>query len=416
MAPSSTPARAILPLLACGLAVALGAGAVLAAGPAGGAAVDGGVQPAIVNGTNSSGYLQPAGASAERRTYVTHGVGVGAAVAADVAALRARHDRLTMRQKLEAAPDRASRLETLQTRLAVLENRTAAIRRAQRRARAAYLDGSASRATLLRRLARLDARAEATERVRNRVEDRLSGSSAGAGETLTETQNLEVALETVGGPATRRVRQRFSGNRSAGVTYVSVLGSHGLVVATVADGRFYRDALDRTARDPTAVSQFSGADEPEISVALRRAARLYPWAFEAGSAAQPLRGYGDTDVYRITAEHPHGSLSAYLDGGTKGVFRELQQRRLEEVPVTETYRATGDGLVLRLNATHETGPLGVTVTRQATGQPVNASLAVDGITIGTTGIDGHRWTVQPRGAATVVARTDDGARVAIDLG
>jgi len=412
MVPSSLP-RTALPLVALCLAAALGVGAVVAAGPAG---ESGGGQPAVVTVSNTSGYLQPAGASAERRAYVHTDVEVGVAVADDVAELRATHERLTLANELEAAPDRTARLDALRDRVATIEARAEAIHAEQRAAREAYLDGSLSRGALLQRLARLDARADAAERVRSTVEERLASSSAGAGSALTEAQNLEVALETVGGPATRRVRQRFIGNRSSGATYLSVVGSHGLVVATVADDRLYRDAVDATERDPDGPSQFAGAGEPEISVALQRAASLYPWAFEFGSAAQPLRGYGDTAVYRITAEHPHGRVSVYLDGATTNAFREIQQKRLEAVPVVEQRRATGDGLAIRLNATHETGPLGVTVTREATGRPVDASLVVDGVVVGSTGADGHLWTIQPRGTATVSARTDDGATVAVDLG
>lgn len=413
MSPASSHPRAALLVALC-LATALGVGAVMAAGPAGGAADD--VQPTVVTVSNTSGYLQPAGASAERRAYVHQDVDVGAAVAEDVAELRATHDRLTLANELETAPDRGARLETLQNRVTAIEARAESIRTAQQAAREAYLEGSLSRDVLLQRLARLDARAEATERVRTSVEERLAEIPAGAGSTLTEAQNLEVALETVGGPATRRVRQRFTGNRSSGATYVSVVGSHGLVVATVADDRLYRDAVDATEREPDSPSQFAGVGEPEISVALQRAASLYSWAFEHGSAAQPLRGYGDTAVYRITAEHPHGRVSIYLDGATENAFREIQQKRLDAVPVVEQRRATGDGLAIRLNATHETGPLGVTVTRESTGRPVDSRLVVDGVVVGTTGTNGHLWTVQPRGAATVNATTDDGDTVEIALG
>ncbi|MFB6311221.1 MAG: hypothetical protein ABEH64_08590, partial [Salinirussus sp.] len=339
----------------------------------------------------------------------------GVAVAGDLTALRARHERLTIDRALAADANRSMRLRTIEATLSDLENRTAAIERDGRRARSAYLAGEIDRRALTRQLARVDARAEALESVRTTVEEAATGLNPRPDRTVTHTQNLEAALETIGGPATTRLRERYAGNRSGGATAVSVLGENGLVVATVADGILYREAFDAGERRIGGADTFSEAEEPEISVALRRAAEIYPWAFEHGSAAQPLRGYGNTSVYRITVEHSQGRLSTYLDGATGNVFAEVQRIVAAEVPVQRQRSETGNGLRLSLNATHSTGPMGVTVTREATGSPVDAVITIDETMVGRTGSDGRFWTVQPATGSMITARTDVNTTVSIEL-
>lgn len=395
------------------VALALVAGTAAAAGPA---AIDAGPPATVVAADNTTGYLAPETNDTVERAYVTTDVDVGVAVAGDLAAIRARHESLAIDHALASAPNRSARLRSLQTALSRLENRTAAIERDGRRARTNYLGGAIDRATLIRNLARVDARARALESVRATVETAATELNPRPQRTVTHTQNLEAALETVGGPATARLRERYAGNRSVGASAVSVLGSEGLVVATTADGVLFREALDAGERQVGGADSFSESDEPEISVALRRAAQLYPWAFEHGNAAQPLRGYGNTSVYRITVEHDQGRLSAYLDGATGNVFSEVQRLRAAEVPVTNQHAESGNGLRLRINATHATGPMGLTVTREATGSPVDAAVSIDDTLVGHTGDDGRFWTVQPAGAATVTARTGENTTVAVPLG
>lgn len=409
MSPAASLPR--LALVAIGL-VCLAGGASLAAGQG---VVTDEPQPAIESPANTSGYLQPA-SDETRRAYVHHDVDVGVAVSDRVADLGARLDRRTFERDLSQDDSRSERLATIREYVTQLESRTTAVQSAQRQARQAFLADDLSRTAFLEELARIDARAASLEQLRSRIEERVTRLSPQPDSALTTVQNLEAALETVGGPATRSVRNRFAGNVSAGATYVSVVGGHGLVVATVSGDQLYREALDETERNPDGSDRFAVDGEPEISVALRRAAELYPWAFENGGAAEPLRGYGDTTVYRITAEHIHGRLSAYLDGATENVFREIQRTRLRMVPVTDQAEERSAGLHLAVNATHSTGPLSVTVTQANSGNPADVRITVDGETVGYTGNDGQLWTVQSPGTTTVRAVTDGGNTVEVTVG
>lgn len=395
------------------IAVCLLTGTALAAG---GAAIDDGLQRGVVAVDNSSGYLQPETNATTDHAYVHADVDVGVAVAGDVAAIRGTHRSLAVEQAVGSAENRTDQVSRLRATLASLENRTAETERALREARLAYLEGDRSRDELARTLAIQGARADAIESVRTTVEDVATSMNPLPGTAVTNAQNLEAALETIGGPATHRLRDRYHGNRSAGATYLSIVGEDGLVVATIADGALHREALEADQRRIGGPDRFANTDEPEISVALRRAAELYPWAFDEGSAAQPLRGYGNTTVYRITAEHVQGTLSTYLDGTTRNPFYEIQRLRAAAVPVSDRVSEAGDGLRMTVNRTHATGPMGVTVVREATGSPVDAVVTIDEATLGRTGDDGHLWTVQPVEAAEVTASTGENTTVAATVG
>jgi hypothetical protein len=398
-------------LLLVGLAVI--AGAALAAGPA---VLDAGASAEMVAPDNSSSYLQPLSNETTRRAYIHADVDVGVAVDADLSAIRARHERLVLEQQAGDADNRTKSLRALRSALAMLENRTAAIERGQQSARDAFREGTISSGELARTLAILDARASALDRVRETAETIATSLNPRPESTVTNFQNLEAALETIGGPATRRLGDRYGGNRTAGATYVSVDGSTGLVVATVAGDDLVREARDDRERQLGGPDTFGQTDEPEISVALQRAAELYNWSFEHGSAAQPLRGYGNTTVYRITVEHVRGMLSAYLDGTTGNVFYEVQEQRAGAVPVTARVIETGDGLELTANTTYPTGPMRLTVVRETTGSPVDANVTVDETPLGRTGEDGTLWAVTPIDGRTVTARTGVNTTVSATVG
>jgi hypothetical protein len=406
------PAAVSVRAAVAALAVCLLAGTALVAG---GAAIEDGNQLGVIPVDNSSNYLQPETNATTGHTYVHADVDVGVAVASDVAALRGTHTRLAVEQAMRTE-NRTAQVTRLREALATLENRTAATERALRESRLAYLEGELSADELTRRLVIYGARADAIESIRTTVEELATSMNPLPRNAVTNAQNLEASLETIGGPATDRLRDRYMGNRSAGAASLSIVGEDGLVVATAADGAVYREALEADQRQVGGPDLFAETDEPEISVALRRAAELYPWAFERGSAAQPLRGYGNTTVYRITAEHPQGMLSTYLDGSTRNPFYEIQRLRSTAVPVSDRVTEAGDGLRLTVNRTHATGPMGVTVVREATGSPVDAGVSVDETRIGRTGGDGHLWTVEPVETATVTASTGENTTVSVTVG
>ena len=71
------------------------------------------------------------------------------------------------------------------------------------------------------------------------------------------------------------------------------------------------------------------------------------------------------------------------------------------------------GISVAVNRTHGGGPLAVDTRSNLTGDPVNATVFVDGDRVGTTGTDGRFWTVAPREAYTVAVATEDRQNVTV---
>jgi hypothetical protein len=195
-----------------------------------------------------------------------------------------------------------------------------------------------------------------------------------------------------------------------------------VVLATVSGSEFnrqyVREAYLPEVRDPGGTDQFRTDRGYDLEAARTRASELYPWTFEnAGPTSTGLRT-GEPYLYRagvysVTVDHPHGAagqgdLVTYIDGASGEVFREVQLKDLSEVPTAEPRVNRSAGLYVAVNRTHPGGPVAVFVRSNATGSPVDASVAIDGEPIGRTGSDGQLWTVAPRTAFTVRVTTETG--------
>jgi hypothetical protein len=194
-----------------------------------------------------------------------------------------------------------------------------------------------------------------------------------------------------------------------------------VVLATVTGSEFnrqyIREAYLPSARDPGGTDQFRTAGGYDLGAARARASELYPWTFEnAGPTSTGLRT-GEPYLYRagvysVSVDHPHGTagqgdLVTYIDGATGEVFREMQFKDVSEIPTAEPLTNRSGGLHVGVNRTHAGGPVSVFVRSNATDEPVDAAVSIDGEPVGTTGSDGQLWTVAPREAFTVGVRSGD---------
>ena len=119
-------------------------------------------------------------------------------------------------------------------------------------------------------------------------------------------------------------------------------------------------------------------------------------------------------IHRFDVRYGGGTLTAYVDGSSRGVFRDVHTLRVSDLSVSESANATSDGLSLRVNQTFQTGPLEVT-TLNEDGEAVAADLTVANRSVQATGDDGTLWTVAPDGTYTVTA-TRDGDSVSVTVG
>ncbi|MBZ6495579.1 DUF7096 domain-containing protein [Natrinema longum] len=135
---------------------------------------------------------------------------------------------------------------------------------------------------------------------------------------------------------------------------------------------------------------------------------LYPWATEDGPHFQD----NSPDHYWAETGHDQGRLDFYFNSQTGNVYRETQELTAQSLPVTEETTGSSDGLELSINETppaeNVNSPIEVTVTDQATGEPEQATIIIDGIEIGKTDEDGSLWIVPTIGQSELTARTANG--------
>jgi hypothetical protein len=295
--------------------------------------------------------------------------------------------------------------ETMQTRIIEraiddMENRTDALNQQQARTIDQYNRGTISTTTFLRRLGRIGARADAISetpaRLRATVERNPSYSLPSF--VRSRLKSLPVKTNIHSGPVRGTVARAIVGDSGRQRVYTQTT-SQDVVLARVSGNSYVREAFVASEYDPTGDNEF-GRD---INLAYDRTQDLYPWVFRNVIGNPSAEGFAQ--IYRIEVDHSHGELITFISGSSTNAFREVQDKRLSELPYSRNVTATSGNLTVRAGLTHDTGPMSLSVTRTGTGDPVDADVTVDGENVGSTGSDGLLWTIQPRGQVTVDATT-----------
>ena len=391
------------------LAVALAGlllGPVAATTPAIGAAgpdpASASVDAPVVDVDNSTNYLDIDQAAVERGDYGEASLDVGAALESEATGVGADLSRRSFERRYVDADNESERNARLYREIDRIERRIGEIERHQQRAIERYNTGEYTADELLRELAMVGVTArQATDRIEH--VEQLAGLSLS--EDLEQRMDaLETRLVALRGPVRTRAVGAVTGQGPATTAY-AVTSSNAVVLGTT-DGRwFYRGATLPDNFAPDQPDQFVTDEDPSgITAAGDRAQELYPWAY--ADAATSLERAPGTSVYILTLDHSQGLLETYLDGATRSVFHERQTLRVDRVPTTTTTNETG-ALALRVNRTHGTGPMEVTVRDPVTNATVNATVRVNGYRVGTTGADGSLWTTTPHRQVQIVAETDD---------
>ncbi|AGB38218.1 DUF7096 domain-containing protein [Natronococcus occultus] len=171
---------------------------------------------------------------------------------------------------------------------------------------------------------------------------------------------------------------------------------------SVLDRNYVREATRFDSRNASQPDQFN-----DITDAHGTAQELYPWVFEADHETHSSMAESRTvQLYRIQAIHDQGQLTAYLDGGTGTVHRELQTLDHEQLPPIDDDRWTEDGLELSITETAANGPAEVSVADADTGDPVAATVSIEGAFAGETGSSGSLWVLPPDGEFDLRADAD----------
>lgn len=357
---------------------------------------------------NTTNYLDIPTREVQRDGFANASADVVGAIERDLAAVRSDYTTSSFDHAYEDASERQT-VEGIRTEVERLESRISALRVRQERAIERYNVGDWSTERFLRELSTIDALARGIDERFEHLEDAVILPLPS--NLKTEMQALKMELVSLSGPVRDDVGEAISGEREPFVTY-TVTSADSVVTAYTGEQLFYREAFRGSNRAYTGANRFVSEDDPRgFSAADQRAKELYPWAYAYGGGG--VDTFVNTTIYEVTLDNPHGTLDVYLDGRTTDAFREIQRKGLSLLPTTPRGNVS-NGVRLTVNRTHATGPLQVAVAED-TGEPLNATVTVNGHRIGSTGSDGRLWTVTPYQQVRVVVETADGRRVTLSF-
>ena len=301
---------------------------------------------------------------------------------------------IALRERIEAANTSDERQRRILDGLNEVEKDVITLRSDRREAITRYSTGEITARQLLVELAEVRASAQIlTDRLR--VISEFSEEAEDFSVDGNRVARLEFDLRTFDGPVRSRVGNALIGERSSSTQVFVAATESGVTLATVADGRYVRETFRADLRN-----RGSGIDEV---TAQNVTARSYPEISNESGVETATIGSGGTFISTFT--HTNGTLTAFVDGGSKQVFIEHQQIELTGVTPGPAESRTLD-LRLHVNRTFPGGPLRVAVLDPNTGEPVDAVVKIkpenqQSTDVGTTGDDGVLWTVSPRGEFVV---------------
>lgn len=368
----------------------------------------------VVNGTGTTSYLVLP--SEDRRTARFGSVRLDAAgsVGADTARLHGQYATTQLREAFAARESRAAQRAVVSRTADRLDARIANLTERQQQAIDAYNRGELSTREFLRELAIVDVHARS---VRGTV-NQLSTFSRSVGDPVEPTRiaQLKGRLIPLIGPVRQEVAATMRGDGTDVPTRVYVETSSSGVVLAMLQERPVGTAYVREAHDGAAFDDMFADNPITLDAFEDRITELYPWIADVDPKSNTILTsepyYTRAGIYGIEYNHPHGTtrnddLTIYYDAGTERVFREIQYKNVEAVPTRPLANESDDGLRLRVHATRPGGPLLVNVTNVSNGQPLDATVAVNGDTVGSTGDAGQLWTIAPRDSFLVEVERGD---------
>ncbi|QLC33209.1 hypothetical protein EFA46_002955 [Halarchaeum sp. CBA1220] len=353
--------------------------------------------------------------------FTTTGPTVTVTVGAASASFDGRYATYGFESRWAAASTDAERLAVIRNATDAAANRTAAIAADEAAAREAYVDGDLSAPALVHRVALDSARADAlatyiatlrehagelSEENATVVRDRLTalrGELAAYGVGTGESLHAELGDAIAGERAPMRV-------------YVAASPS-GLTLAALDDDTYYHTTYRVDNYDAVPASNV------DLGAFLDSLERLYPTTTNLSSSNGGFRSFSapaDAHLYRAVLGYNRGAdaqstLVVYFDPSTDSVYREDKRLATADIVTGAAVTRTQGSVTLAVNRTYAGGPLRVAVYNDA-GDPLDATVRVNGTTAGTTDPDtGVVWALAPAGEYNVTAE-HDGTTVTLDTG
>ena len=361
----------------------------------------------------------------ERETtqYNASTLDVSGTLALDEQRLQGRFHELTLDERFATTDSLSARRAMLRTTGDRIEARIEQLRKRQSRLIAEYNDGSISSRQFLRDLARIDKAADRLAIAADNVAARASSvpeSSINGQPAVNWAQNRRIELSSLQGPVRDRINEAFAGNNTERADtdipsgfeeiasqrrprleplFVYIETSRkDVVLATVDDGQYYREASFADERNATGRGLNTTTD------VFTRVEELYPWA-TTHAGHTDLSGNRRTGISRLTLFHDHGHLTTFFNQSSGRVVAEHQQKTVFSVPPTEPIVAAKGDLRLVVNRTQPTAPLRISLETPA-GDPVDGTITINDRRAERTGTDGQLWTITPQKTLRITARAN----------
>lgn len=335
-------------------------------------------------------WLAPADGAASGSGHV--GIDASATFDADATRLASRYDAHHLDVRLERAGSDAERRAIVREETRELERAVVALRERERDAYGAYHAGELDERGLAVELAAVHSSAVELDRSVSALSDHVETVPGIDRESTFEA--MEVETETMQGPVRERTADALRGEIDPTRVYVEANAS-GVVLATVEDGYFYREAYRSDARDPASEPRLHSLGESE-----ERIAELYPEIFPAARWSYSEVGYG---THRGAGTYAEGTITVYLDRATTDAYREYLTLRLDGVETTTLGSETEDGVRLGVEGTVPGGPAVVSLVNAGTDAPLSGAVSVDGRQLEGTDDEGELWIVLAREPMTITA-------------
>lgn len=360
---------------------------------------------------NTSGYLSLPSGSVERRGVGSPQLDVTGALAADAAGIDGRFEAARLDRDTLSSGSGTVNDSVLRESADRLADRADALLARERSVRGQFESDALTTRQYLRRIAVIDARARSLRQALDRLRER--NSEANGPVSRARLGAIRSNLAVLNGPVRRHIQQAMDG-RTEPVRVSVATGSDGIVLGTVApgDAEYVREAYVLDAHRPDEPDAYNGSYLDALDVLEDR----YPWTFDNNDRLR----IGDgtllrVGVYRVTIHHSHGTLTTYLDGGSREVFSETQNRRLSTMPTGTTTSNADGGLSLEVTRSPIDGVLRVGVQDADTEAPVDAIIRVDGDVVTRTGSKEVIWIVSEAQTPTVTAAAG-GRNVSVTVG
>lgn len=391
------PALAVLLLVAASAAGSLGASGVATA------PVEPGDAPVVGVSENSTRVLLVTDAAAAE--FASSRVSVTSALDTGTASLDASYQLERVRQRLAATDNETEREAIVRNATDWAGERVTELRAREASAREAFTDGRISAESYLLTLGSVHEKAS-TLRVflRNPDPQGEEGLYSYADDFIdlqTDVSRDRAKLEILRGPVRERLAAVTSGERDT--IRVHVTAGNGVMLSTIDGGDYVRE----TVRPDNADDALGGS----IGAASAAVEANYPWMNEVGRASSV--DISGNYAYVHTDRADHAELETYIDTTTERVFAERQWKELLETPVTYEYTTASNNTTLLVSRTYAGGPVNVRVENE-TGEPLDATVTLNGTEIGSTGIDGELWALSPAGDYPITV-THDGVELDVSV-